>query len=251
MDDLPNPLPPNPAPPAADEPPRPGSWRRWTWVALLALGVLGGGSRLREILTDLPRRIEELGPAGPILFVAVYVTAAVILVPGSALTLAAGAMFGFVRGFAWVSLASTLGATAAFLVGRHLARDWVARRLRDHPRFAAIDQAVAEQGWRIVLLTRLSPVFPFTLLNYAYGLTRVRLADYVAASWIGMMPGTALYVYLGTLARAGVEGTRGASVPWALRLLGLAATVAVVVLIARTARRILSRHLEPPTNPPR
>lgn len=139
-----------------------------------------------------------------------------------------------------------LGATAAFVVGRYLAREWVAAKVQGAPRFAAIDQAVAREGWKIVILTRLSPIFPFNLLNYAFGLTRVSLRDYVFASWIGMIPGTLMYVYMGSL--AGDLATQGAGsrmrsgAEWALSGIGLLATIAVTVYVTRLARAALVRR---------
>ncbi|MCI0743984.1 MAG: TVP38/TMEM64 family protein, partial [Verrucomicrobia subdivision 3 bacterium] len=131
---------------------------------------------------------------------------------------------------------------AAFLVGRYLARGWVAKKIEGNASFAAIDRAVADEGWKIVGLTRLSPVFPFSLLNYAFGLTRVKLRDYVLASWIGMMPGTVMYVYLGSLARAGAAGEKKSPAEWALYGVGLLATIAVTVVITRIARRALAKR---------
>jgi uncharacterized membrane protein YdjX (TVP38/TMEM64 family) len=146
-------------------------------------------------------------------------------------------------GFVAVSAGSTLGAAGAFLIARHLARERVERRAAADPRFAAIDQAVGREGWKIVLLTRLSPLFPFTLLNYLYGLTRVRFGAYLLASWIGMMPGTLLYVYLGVAGRAVAETTAGqrSRTPqeWALFVVGLLATAAVTVYVTRLARQAL------------
>src|SRR5437588_4901937 len=129
-----------------------------------------------------------------------YTPAALFLVPGSLLTLGAGGLFGVVEGTVAVSLGSTLAACVVFLVGRTLARRWVEERFAGSPRFRALDRAVAGQGFRIVLLTRLSPLFPYTVLNYAYSLTRVSFRDYVLGSWIGMLPGTVMYVYLGSTA---------------------------------------------------
>ena len=126
--------------------------------------------------------VEASGPWGQVLFVIVYIVATVLLMPGSALGLGAGALFGVVRGSLLVSLAATLGATCAFLLGRYLARDWLPKKLEGRVAFTAMDEAVAQEGWRIVFLARLSPVLPFTLLNYAFGLTRVSLRDYVLAS---------------------------------------------------------------------
>ena len=224
----------NPAPTARPK------WLLWAAVALAALiafQLLPVQDTLRQALDWL----RSLGPWGPVLFVAAYVLATVLLVPGSVLTLGAGAVYGVAWGCLWVSLASTLGATAAFLVGRHLARDAVARRISGNARVAALDQAVADEGWKIVVLTRLSPVFPFTLLNYAFGLTRVPLRDYVLASWLGMMPGTVLYVYLGSLAEAAGSPRQRTPAEWAFYALGLLATLTVTVIVTRLARRALAQ----------
>jgi uncharacterized membrane protein YdjX (TVP38/TMEM64 family) len=189
--------------------------------------------------------IRGLGALAPIAFIAIYIAACVLFLPGSILTIGAGVIFGVVRGTIYVSIAATLGATAAFLVGRYFARDWIAKKLDGNVKFKAIDEAVGREGWKIVLLTRLSPVFPFNLLNYAYGLTRVTLRDYFFASWAGMIPGTILYVYIGSLsgdlAGAGTASGGGARTPagWALDAVGFIATVAVVVYVTRIGSRAL------------
>lgn len=216
-------------------------------LALLAVAVvvvlLAFGRSLAGWVPRYLTAVETLGPWAPVAFVAGYVAAAVAFVPGSLLTLAAGAMFGLVRGTAYALLGATLGATAAFLVSRYVVRARVERRVRGDRRFAAIDDAVAARGLRIVLLLRLSPVLPFNLLNYALGVTRVRLADYVAGS-AGMLPGTLLYVYYGKLAGDVATAVGGAAPPrgpgyYAVLLLGLAATVAATVVVTRLARRAL------------
>lgn len=216
------------------------------WMALLLGGVglitLVTVFDVRALFGEGLTRIERLGPWGPMLFIGVYVVATVLFLPGSVLTLGAGAVFGVVWGSVYVSIGSTLGATCAFLVGRYLARDWVASRIQGNERFNTIDRAVAEEGWRIVGLTRLSPVFPYSLLNYAFGLTRVSLKGYVLASWIGMMPGTVMYVYLGSLAGAGAGGQQRTPAEWALYGVGLVATLAVTVVITRIARRALAQR---------
>jgi uncharacterized membrane protein YdjX (TVP38/TMEM64 family) len=212
-------------------------------AALVALFFAGRAAR--PLLAAFAETIAGLGRLGPPLFVLGYVLACVAFVPGAVLTLAAGALFGLVRGTVYVFGGAVLGSTAAFLVARHLARKAVARRLARDPRFAAIDRAVAHEGLKIVLLLRLSPVFPFNLLNYALGLTSVTLRDYVFAS-VGMIPGTVLYVYygtaLGSLARIAAgerpEYGRGGV---ALLAAGLVATVLVTWLITRLARRALRR----------
>ncbi len=207
-------------------------------VALVAAGRVAGGW-----LPPFAAWVATLGVWGPVVFVAVYAAAVVALVPGSLLTLAAGAIFGVVRGVAYVFVAATLGAAAAFLISRYVARNAVERWIAGSPRFAAVDRAVAAEGRRIVFLLRLSPVFPFTLLNYALGLTRVGFVDYVVAS-LGMIPGTLLYVYYGKLAgdvatlAGGAAAARGAGY-WTVLGVGLVATVVVTALVTRTARRAL------------
>jgi uncharacterized membrane protein YdjX (TVP38/TMEM64 family) len=190
-------------------------------------------------------RVEALGAWGPPVFVAGYVVATVLCLPGSLLTLAAGVLFGLVRGALYVFVAATLGATAACVIARHLARGAVERWLGGDPRIRAVDEAVGAGGWRLVALLRLSPAVPFNLLNYALGLTRVPLRDVVLGS-VGMLPGTVLYVYSGTLLRGLADLGGGAARPrgaggWALLALGLVATAAVTVLITRGARRALAR----------
>jgi uncharacterized membrane protein YdjX (TVP38/TMEM64 family) len=187
--------------------------------------------------------VEGLGVLGPVVFVLGYALAVVAFVPGSLLTLAAGAIFGVLKGTILVWIAAMLGSTGAFLVARYFARSAVERRIQGDPRFAAIDRAVGDQGRRIVFLLRLSPVFPFNLLNYALGLTRVRLLDYVVAG-IGMLPGTLLYVYSGKVA-GDVAAAAGGAAPargpaeYALLGVGLLATIVVTTLVTRIARRAL------------
>ena len=166
-----------------------------------------------------------------------------LFIPGSVLTLGAGAIFGVVWGSGYVSISSTLAATCAFLVGRYLARDAIARKIEGNERFAAIDKAVAREGWKIVGLTRLSPVFPFTLLNYAFGLTQVKLRDFVLASWIGKMPGTVMYVYLGSLAKAASGERTRTTGEWVLYGVGLLATAVVTVFVTRIAKKALARKM--------
>ncbi len=215
-------------------------------IVLVVVAILYGAHRLGAgpVLRNALDWIRGLGPLAPIAFVAIYIAACVLFLPGSILTIGAGVIFGVVRGSIYVSIAATLGATAAFLVGRYFARDWIAKKLEGNAKFKAIDEAVGREGWKIVLLTRLSPVFPFNLLNYAYGLTRVTLSDYVFASWMGMIPGTILYVYIGSLsgdlAGAGA-GSGGARTPAGLALdaVGFIATVAVVVYVTRIGSQAL------------
>jgi uncharacterized membrane protein YdjX (TVP38/TMEM64 family) len=187
--------------------------------------------------------VQEQGAPGMVLFALTYAAATVLLVPGSLLTLAGGAALGLVPGFVTVLLGATLGAALAFLVSRHIARRSVENWIESKPAFSAVDKAVAQQGWKVVFLTRLSPVFPFNFQNYAYGLTRVSFWRYTLASLVGMIPGTFMYVYFGTLGRSSLEAAAGADSPRMLKLglqvIGLVATVLVTVLITRTARKAL------------
>ncbi len=180
-------------------------------------------------------------------FFLLYVAVIVCLLPEFVLTLAAGAIFGFTRGTVLVSFASITGATAAFLIGRTLARDWVSRRIEAWPRFRALDRALGSRGFWVVLLTRLSPAFPYNLLNYGYSITAVRPRDYIIGSWIGMLPGTVLYVYAGSAAASLSKVLAGkvhiGGPDHVLLWTGLAGTVAVTLLIAHVAHRALRREL--------
>jgi uncharacterized membrane protein YdjX (TVP38/TMEM64 family) len=187
--------------------------------------------------------VNGLGAWGPAVFIAGYAVAVVAFVPASLLTLAAGAIFGIGAGVAYVFVAAVAGSSLAFLISRYLARTAIERRLAGNEKFTAIDRAVGRQGRRIVFLLRLSPAFPFNLLNYGLGLTSVRFADYLAAS-IGMLPGTLLYVYSGKTVgdvaalAGGATPDRGRSY-FALLGVGLLATLVVTVLVTRIARRAL------------
>jgi uncharacterized membrane protein YdjX (TVP38/TMEM64 family) len=211
-------------------------------AAVVAVAVAARMLPLASWLEIFNERVAGLGVAGMILFALLYAAATVLMVPGSLLTLAAGASFGLLPGFVTVLFGATLGAALAFLVSRHLARKRIERWIQKKPSFAAVDKAVAREGWKIVFLTRLSPVFPFNLQNYAYGLTSVSFGQYVLASWIGMIPGTFLYVYLGILGRSGLQaasGTGAETYRLALQAVGLLATLGVTILITRTAKRAL------------
>ena len=142
---------------------------RWKWLFYATAGVAIVLAvkflHVQDLLKSALDWIGRLGPWGPVIFIGIYIVAAVLFIPGSVLTLGAGAVFGVLLGSVWASISATLGATAAFLVGRYLARDAIARKIERSEKFAAIDRAVADEGWKVVLLTRLSPLFPYTLLN--------------------------------------------------------------------------------------
>src|SRR6516164_526199 len=218
---------------------------KWALYAVVAIVVVLAARHfhVQDALKAALGWIGKLGPWGPAIFIGVYVIAAVLFIPGSVLTLGAGALFGVVVGSVCVSISATLGATAAFLVGRYLARDAIARKIEKNEKFATIDRAVAGEGWKIVLLTRLSPVFPFTLLNYAFGLTRVKLSHYVLASWVGMIPGTVMYVYLGSLVNVGAGHRQRTTGEWVLYGVGLLATITVTVFVTRLAKTALAKKI--------
>lgn len=194
---------------------------------------------------DLGRYVEhgrQLGAWGPVALAVVYVPATVLLIPASWVTLAGAFAFGVPRAFAAVSAGSTAGACLAFLLSRYLLRGWVETRLAANPRFRALDRAVAEQGFRIVFLTRLSPLMPFGVLNYAFGVTNISFGRFTLASWIGMLPGTLMYAYLGSAARQLtdiVSGQAAGPLSQTLFFVGLAATVAVTYQLTRIASKTL------------
>lgn len=196
---------------------------------------------LKQWVVDILNWAQNLGAAAPGIVFLFYVVAAVAFLPGSVLTLGAGFLFGVPVGFVTAWSGATIGACAAFLIGRNLARDWVARKISANPRFMAMDEAIAREGFKLVFLLRLSPAFPYNFMNYALGLTRVTFRNFALASALGMIPGALMYVYLGSAARSLAEvasgkvesGLAGQVFFW----LGLAATVAVALFATRIATR--------------
>ncbi len=205
---------------------------------------------LQDTLQHALTWVESLGSIAPIAFIVLYNLATILLIPGSVLTLGSGVLFGLWWGSLYVFFAATLGATLAFWIGRNLARNWVSQKMSRYPKFEAIDTAVAQEGFKIVLLTRLSPLFPFNLLNYAFGITQVSLKDYVLGS-VGMIPGTILYVYIGSLvgsvAQLGMKGPtldpQTQMLQWATKIVGFIATIAVTVYITRIAKKALDESI--------
>ena len=207
----------------------------------------------QDLLTNALEWINNLGAAAAIVFIVIYMVATVLFFPASLLTLGAGVVFGVFLGSLYVFIAASIGASLAFLVGRYIARGWVEKQIEGNPRFKAIDQAVAEEGVKIVLLTRLSPIFPFNLLNYAYGLTKVTFRDYVVGT-LGILPGTIMFVYVGSLAKnlatlGSEEVATPSGIQWALRIIGFLATVAVTVYVTKIAKKALNERVETEANP--
>lgn len=218
------------------------------WIILIT--ILIGVAKYFDVQGLLKNALDwsaSLDSWGPITFILIYTVATILFIPGSLLTLAAGVVFGVVWGSIYVSIGATIGATGAFLVGRYLARGWVEKRIEGNDKFKAIDQAVAREGWKIVGLTRLSPVFPFNLLNYAFGITQVSFKNYFFPTWIGITPGTVLYVYLGSLAGSLASFETAArtrtQVEWVFYAFGLVATITVTLYVTGIARKALEKEV--------
>ncbi|MEG4282827.1 TVP38/TMEM64 family protein [Microcoleus sp. A006_D1] len=201
---------------------------------------------VQELLRTVLMQIEDLGVWGPVAFIVTYNLATILFIPGSVLTLGGGVLFGWWWGSIYVFVAATLGATFAFLIGRYLSRDRVIKYMEAHPKFKALDSAVSKEGLKIVFLTRLCPLLPFNLLNYALGITQVSLKDYVLGSF-GMIPGTLMYVYSGSLvgdiatigSATSSTNPQAEAIKWLINIISFAAAVAVTVYITRIARKAL------------
>lgn len=215
-------------------------------IALTAFFVAAWHLPMRESIEHLIEWAQANPRISWAAFILAYAIAAVCMVPGSLLTMAAGILFGPALGLALVSVASTLGAACAFLVGRFLVRDWVESRLVSMPRLRALDGAVARKGGLIVLLARLSVLIPYNLLNYALGLTRVRFGPYLLSTLAGMLPASFLYVYLGSVAGslASLGGAGAPEIPQSALVAGFIVTVSLIVAIARLTARALRNELD-------
>ena len=203
-------------------------------VALgLAFALLPVGAWLASFQTW----VQGLGPAGWVVYALVYAACVTLFVPASILTLGAGAIYGLAVGVGVVLAGATLGATTSFLLARTLLRERVEHMTRGNARFRALDRAIAKEGAKIVFLVRLAPVFPFTYINYAFGLTGVATAPYVLASLVGMAPATFAYVYIGYAAAHAASGSDDART--VLQIVGAVAAIAVTIVVARIATRAI------------
>lgn len=228
--------------------------KSWTYCGLFLLGfsliIVVKYLQIPEILRSILTWIENLGFLSPITFIIIYNLATVLFIPGSMLTLGGGVIFGVIWGSIYVFVAATLGATIAFMIGRYISRDWVFKQLNKHAKFEAIDKAVVKEGFKIVFLTRLCPLFPFNLLNYAFGVMQVSLKDYILGS-LGMIPGTVMYVYMGSLVGdVALVGTseqptsfEAEVMKWVINIVGLIATVAVTIYVSRIGKKALEKSL--------
>jgi uncharacterized membrane protein YdjX (TVP38/TMEM64 family) len=215
----------------------------WAQDSTISLGF-----NPQMLLKGMLEWVDSLGSIGAVAFIGIYMIATIAFLPAFLLTLGAGVLFGIWWGSIYVFIGATLGSILAFLVGRYLARNWVVKKITGNDRFSSIDRAVGKQGLKIVILTRLSPIFPFNLLNYAFGVTGVSLKDYVIGS-LGMIPGTIMYVYIGSLAgNLALIGTDAQppnpTLQWTMRMLGLIATVAVTIYVTRIATQALAESVE-------
>src|SRR6266446_99118 len=217
------------------------------FVIVIALFLAMRFLPVQQWLRNFNDWVGQMGVVGVFIFIGVYALATVLLAPGSILTIGAGFAFGLWKGFLAVSAGATLGASLAFLVARTIARNKIESVAQRHEKFRKIDNAIGKQGAKLIFLLRLSPVIPFSLSNYLYGLTTVKFWPYVLASWIGMMPGTFLYVYVGTASKLAVSAAAGGEAVkhgwqyWTLISFGLAATVVVTIWVTKIARDALRK----------
>ncbi|MEN6334564.1 MAG: TVP38/TMEM64 family protein [Phycisphaerales bacterium] len=216
-------------------------------LAILAVAVVVGP--VLPWIIDLFEGIASLGSWGPAALIGFYVISCVLLIPASIPTLAAGILFGVVKGSLVAMAGGTAGACVAYWVGRLLARDWVARRVAKNRQFTALDNAVDEHGIKVVILSRLSPIAPYAILNYVFGLTKVSFWKYVLGTVIGVLPAMVMYVYVGAGLRSFAEVAAFArgeqQTPSSFHVffwVGLVVTVVVTVQLTRLARRVLRRE---------
>jgi len=211
---------------------------------LIAVGVLLIAMKTLPISEWLANSIDWVGgfgPLAPVLFVLIYMCSVIFFVPSTLFSLASGHLFGLWLGVGLTSLSSTLGASIAFLLGRHIFRERIQKAVSSQPKFAAISESVKKDGWKIVLLTRMSPIFPFALLNYGFGLTEVKFRDYFFGSLVGMLPSSFVMAYMGSICRGMCTNQDRSVVEWLLIVAGLIATITVMVYVSRKAKAILQQ----------
>ncbi|MFW6457733.1 MAG: TVP38/TMEM64 family protein [Planctomycetota bacterium] len=226
----------------------------WACIVVGLLVVVSGLMILRKWIPipayfeTLLKWTESAGFVGAVVLGVVYIIGSLLLFPGSVLTMGAGFLYGLLKGTILVSLASTATACIAFIIGRTVGRGWVADKIKGNKKFSAVDDAVGQEGFKIVFLVRLSPLFPFTLQNYAFGLTDISFWKYALASWIGMLPGTFMYIYFGDAANTIVEiiaGEATMSTPQKISFwVGLFVTIGVVIFVTRLAKDAITKAME-------
>ncbi|MEP0868790.1 TVP38/TMEM64 family protein [Trichocoleus desertorum AS-A10] len=214
--------------------------RFWLFVATIAVITLISVLFLKGWFINLRSWLRTLGPWSIPMFIAVYVLMTLAGLPNALLMLGSGTLFGFSKGVLYASIADILGATACYVVGKTIARKQIKKWLAKNPKFLEIDKAIARKGWKIILLTRLSPVLPSSVLNYGFSCTKVKFRDYFIFTWIGMLPVIAFYVYLGSFGFR-MMGREGSPQSLLLQLSGLLATVATAIYTTRVAKRALAQ----------
>ena len=210
-------------------------------LVLIAIGAAWYFLPVKDWVRTFNAWVEQRDAWGYVIFIAAYALAAVLFFPGSLMTIGAGLAFGLWRGFAVVSAGATLGAAFAFLIARYFVREKVQAAAKNNPKFAAMDAAIGKEGWKMVALLRLSPLLPFNLSNYLYGVTKIGFWPYIAASWVGMLPGTFLYVYLGAAGKEASSGSGAGPWKWVLFGAGLVATLVVTIWISRLAKKAVPK----------
>jgi uncharacterized membrane protein YdjX (TVP38/TMEM64 family) len=214
-------------------------------AAIVAFVLIVRTLPIEDLMSSLRAWVEGLGVWGPVVYAGVYVVATILMLPASALTALAGVIFGLGLGTVVVSIGSVTGAACAFLLGRYLLRDKVAQMLTSRPKLRAIDAAIAEGGWKIVAMLRLSPLVPFNVQNYLYGLTPIKFLPCTLTSWIAMLPGTFLYVYIGYTAEQVVGGSGQRSIwEWLTLGAGLLATLLVTIYVSKLVTRKLNEQTQ-------
>jgi uncharacterized membrane protein YdjX (TVP38/TMEM64 family) len=227
------------------EPTSPLSWPQKILRGILLILVLSAFVFVLRWISNaglLKRALDwigELGPWGPVAFIIIYIVAVVLFVPASILTLGAGFVYGLGWGGVYVLIAATIAGNLTFVIARHFARDWMSRKTASHPKFKSVDDAIARDGWKIVALIRLAPIFPFAFMSYAFGLTRIPWRHYFLANF-AMIPGTMMYVYFGTVLNDLTQPVQ--KPPWVKWAVG-AVTVIVVLYITRFAKRALTQRI--------
>ncbi len=219
------------------------SWVQWLSAVIIVacLIVLFRIIPVGVGIDKLQNYLSSMGVFGILIYIGIYIVATILLIPGSALTLLAGVLYGPIVGTLVVSVGATLGAAGAYLLGRYAFRASVERATKGKPKFAAIDRAIGKNGPKIIALLRLSPVVPFNLSNYFFGLTSIRFWPYTLVSWVFMLPGTLLYVYLGYAAsQAAGSGTSSSALHWVLVGVGLVLILIVTIYITRLAKKALA-----------
>ncbi|QUS60161.1 TVP38/TMEM64 family protein [Synechocystis sp. PCC 7339] len=198
-------------------------------------------------LNILLAKVKNLGWWAPSIYIAAYNLATILLLPGSLLTMKGGCLFGWWWGTIYTTIAAMIGATIAFLIGRHFSRNWVQKKMTKYPKFKLLNAAVKKDGWKIVILTRLSPIFPFNLLNYGFGVTDVSLKDYILGS-LAMIPATIAYTYIGSLATGLTTigdnlNNQTQIIQWSMRLCGLGATVFLIIYLKQWSDKVFQQSL--------